>query len=139
MSAASPGHEWVDHTSEMTLLVRAASLTELLAEATRAFLDLVPEDIRGPVRDERLELEIDAGDEAALLVDWLNELVYLAEAECWLPIDVDSISGAGPGVRVGCGAMALTAPFVLVKAATLYNARVREIPDGLEAEVTLDV
>jgi SHS2 domain-containing protein len=34
---------------------------------------------------------------------------------------------------------ALSEPFVLVKAATLHGAKVDDGPDGLVAEVTLDI
>ena len=133
------GHEHVEHTSEMTLRVRGPSFEALIEEATRAFVELVPERIRGPITTEARDFRLDAPDRAALLVDWLNELVYLGEAEAWLPAQVDVEAADEGGVLVRATPMRLTEPFVLVKAATLHGAVVRKTERGLEAEVTLDI
>ncbi len=133
------GHEYVDHTSEMTIRVRAPSLAEVVGEATRAFVALVPDRSRGAVgRDER-EFRLEAPDRAALLADWLNELVYLGEGECWLPVDVEVTTLGEASVLIRGRPLSLTEPFVSVKAATLHGVCVRETPRGLEAEVTLDL
>ena len=133
------GHELVDHTSEVTLRIHAPTFEGVLEEAARAFLGLAPARIRGePTVDER-EFRLDAPDRAALLVDWLNELVYLGEAERWLPREVRAEALGPGGVRIHAAGLALSEPFVLVKAATLHGAVVRDVPDGVRAEVTLDV
>ncbi|NIT88362.1 MAG: archease [Gemmatimonadetes bacterium] len=43
------------------------------------------------------------------------------------------------GVRVRAARLVLSRPFVLVKAATLHGARIREVEGGLEIDVTLDI
>jgi SHS2 domain-containing protein len=133
------GHEQVDHTSELTLRVRAPTFAQLVEEATRAFAGLVPGRIRGEPSDTEREFRLDAPDRVALLVDWLNELVYLAEAERWIPSDVRAESPDDTILRVRAPGTRLIEPFVLVKAATLHGAAVRETAGGLEAEVTLDI
>ena len=139
MSESRPGHEWIDHTSEVTLRAYASSLPELIGEVTRAFLELVPEAIRDPERDVEHELEVEASDPAAMLVDWINELVFLAEGECWLPAGPEVEVEEGSRLLVRCGEVPLSSPFVLVKAATLHNVRVQKTRGGIEAEVTLDI
>lgn len=136
--AGTEGHELVDHTSEVTLRLRARSFAALLAEATRAFGDLVPDALRGEPDGERRHFRIGARDRAATLVDWLNEMVYSCEADQWLPVDAEAAESEG-GLTVSARGIELRAPFVLVKAATLHNAVVLEGPEGFEGEVTLDV
>jgi SHS2 domain-containing protein len=133
------GHELVDHTSEVTMRLHAPTFSELVAEATRAFVELVPDSLRGEVRAEWRAFRIDAPDLAAGLVEWLNEIVYRCEADQWLPTEVEVEGGHDGEMRVRARGMELSAPFVLVKAATLHRAFVRPGADGLEAEVTLDV
>jgi SHS2 domain-containing protein len=131
-------YDFVDHTSEITVRLRASTWGGLLQEATRAFAALVPESIElAPSSDVR-EFEIDAPDRAAGLVEWLNELVYAAEAELWLPMEIE-VHEDGETLRVRARGATLSAPFVLVKAATLHRARVDHDDDGWTGEVTLDL
>jgi SHS2 domain-containing protein len=134
------GHELVDHTSEVTLRLWAPTFPALVAEATRAFADLVPPDRRGTDDGGSWrELSVEARDRAAALVGWLNEIIYLCEAEQWLPVDADVTEREGGELRVRARGVRLEMPFVLVKAATLHDATVREGDRGVEGEVTLDV
>jgi len=134
------GHELVDHTSEVTLRLWAPTFPALVAEATRAFADLVPSDRRSADEEPAWrELSVEARDRAAGLVGWLNEIIYLCEVEQWLPVDADVTESDSGRLRVRARGVRLEMPFVLVKAATLHNATVREGGRGVEGEVTLDV
>ena len=70
--------EWVEHTSELELRVEAPSAEAAVGEATAALGE-----IRGEPTDEPVTrtLEVEAGDPAALLAAWLEELVFLAEQD----------------------------------------------------------
>lgn len=142
----APRHAWVDHTSEVCVRLHAPSLPELVAEAARAFAELVPEHMGATEAGERRTFRLDPDDDTATLVGWLNDLVYLAEVERWIPSHVtatwdDRATSTGQGargIRVTARGRTLDRPFVLVKAATLHGAGVRAGDRGLEAEVTLD-
>ena len=129
----------VDHTSEITLRLRAPTFVDLIAEATRAFAELVPASMREHVTDERREFQVGGVDRAATLVEWLNEVVYLCDVDRWLPVELEVIAENAAGLRIRSKGVVLTEPFVLVKAATLHHASVTEGPQGLVGEVTLDV
>jgi SHS2 domain-containing protein len=133
------GHELVDHTAEVTLRLYAPTFSALVAQATSAFGELVPEALkqeRDP--DEWREMRVQALDRTGLLVGWLNEMIYLVEADQWLPVEV-KVTERDPELDIRARGVPLRAPFVHVKAATLHGAEVRKGPRGLEAEVTLDV
>lgn len=137
-------HEFVDHTSELTIRAWAGSFDELLSEMTRAFVELVPVAIRGEADERWRELPLDGSDRVALLVDWLNELVYGAEVLQWVPIEtrverVEEDERGEHAISIHARGVRLEEPFVFVKAATLHGAFVREDAEGIEAEVTLDV
>lgn len=134
-----PSHEVVDHTSEIELHVRAGSLGELLAEAGRALAavelagaDCVP---GGPVRP----IHISAADRVALLADWLNELVFLADVDRWVAADFSVDLATDTEVRARASGVALERASSRVKAATLHGLRVDDVPGGVEADVILDV
>lgn len=150
----SSGHQFLDHTSEIVVRLHAASFPELIAEAARAFAGLVPADAVGRDAPDARELTLEGSDPAAMLVDWMNELVFLAEAERWIPSEIsvmeerdgttgpDSATDGGSPtsvVRVRARGRILEQPFVFVKAATLHGVEVRRGPNGIEADVTLDV
>jgi SHS2 domain-containing protein len=133
------GHELVDHTSEITIRLRAPTFPALVAEATRAFAELVPSETTRADAGAWREFSVEARDRVAGLVEWLNEIVYLCEVEEWLPVDAEVAVGEGGELRIRARGVQLAAPFVLVKAATLHNAAVHEGRRGFEGEVTLDV
>lgn len=134
-----PAHEIVDHTSEIVLRLRAPTFPDLIAEAGRAFTDLIPPRLRGRADRELREFHLPGEDRPAILVDWLNELVYLAEVERWAPTEIEARDDDASGLRIRARGIRLEAPFVLVKAATLHDLVLGEGDDGIEGEVTLDV
>jgi SHS2 domain-containing protein len=103
----SPSHEIADHVSEVRLRVRAGSLGDLLEEAGRAVAQL---QLRGAdaARGTWRMIEISARDRAALLVDWLNELIFPAGAKRWVGADfeVDSAQDGRVRARGGSGSSA---------------------------------
>ncbi len=131
-------HDIADHTSELRIRLWAGSLAELMAEAGRALAEI---QLRGasaaPGGDWR-PVEVSASDPAGLLVDWLNELIFLTETERWVATEFEvevtdgTLRGRARGVSLG------RAPG-LVKAATLHGLRVDDAPGGLTGEVILDI
>ena len=144
MASPLTEHDWLDHTAEVTMRVRAPSFQGLLAEAARAFAELVPDHLGGVEEPGWRDFVLEAADPSAQLVDWLNELVFLAEVERWVPTRIEAegrppSAGDGP-IRLRARGRRLHRPFVLVKAATLHGAELRRTNNGrIEAEVTLDV
>ncbi len=135
---ARAGHTLEEHTGELRLRIEAPTLPEIFAEAGRALADamgLPPGG--GPVVERRIEVE--ASDREALLVDWINELVFLAEAEKVVfrqfRIELPSerrLVATSSGVKVD----GLRNP---VKAATYHALDIAERPEGFVATVVLDV
>lgn len=73
-------YEIVDHTADVAIVARGADVGEAFANAGRALLSLVTDpDSVAEVEERRIELSAD--DLGDLLVAWLNELIYLFDAE----------------------------------------------------------
>ena len=137
--SARPGHEFVDHPSEAHILVRGRSIAEVAAEAGLALAGLVLGDPLPPAKGAWLELDVSSRDRIALLVDWLNELVYLAESERWVPVEFDVREASETRIRARVRGAALPEAPSLVKAATHHGATLEEVGGILEAHLLLDV
>jgi SHS2 domain-containing protein len=132
-------YEFLDHTSEVTVRLRAGSFPDLVVEAGRAMAELMLDgEDRGSVGEWR-EIEVRGTERGAFLVEWMNELIYLAETEQWAPVDLEVTEVEPLQLRIRARGVSLEQPSASVKAATLHGLLVREGPEGVEAEVTLDV
>ena len=134
-------HRFLDHTSEITLHVGAADWPGLLAEAGRGLAVLL---LRGaapaPGSDNDWRpLEVSSHDRESLLVDWLNEIIFVAETGLWIPVEIEIEDVSEIHLKARARGVAVEEPPSLVKAATFHDLHVRDLPDGLDAEVILDV
>jgi SHS2 domain-containing protein len=132
-------YEFLDHTGETVLLVRAATLDELFAEAARALGVMEREGIPTVAQTLSRHVSCQALDLPALLVDWLNELVYLSETETAIPLSAAVRLGKPARVDAEVELVRLERRPALVKAATHHRLRLEQEPAGWVAEVTLDV
>jgi SHS2 domain-containing protein len=134
------GFELLEHTADIGIKAWGDSLEEAFEQAGSGLAEIlgVWRVAHGTVRDIRAN----AGDQAALLVDFLNELVVLQESE--------GVGFAGIAVRqlssTGLEALVETVPLdgepkgIPVKGATYHKLRVDQRPDGgAEVQVYLDV
>ena len=72
--------EIIDHTADVGIAAYGASIAEAFANAGRGLFSLItdPDDI---AESEYPDIEVTAADPESLLVTWLNELIYLFDAE----------------------------------------------------------
>lgn len=129
----------VEHLGEVRLRLRAGTLGDLAAVAGRALAEL--ELGRAPGRGEGAwrEVAVSGRDPEALLVNWLNDLIYLAEAERWVGVEYTVVDATDTELRMRVrGATVEQAPSC-VKAATFHGLHVAHVPGGVEAEIVLDV
>jgi SHS2 domain-containing protein len=138
-TALRPGHRFLEHTGEVELQVRAESLADLMAEAGRALATLQLQGRAGGALGVWREVELRATDRVALLVDWLNELIYRAETAREVATEFNVHEAVETVVRAGIRGVRVDQPPALVKAATLHRARVEPVAGGMEADVILDV
>jgi SHS2 domain-containing protein len=150
---ANSVHE--EHVGEVVLRIEADSLGEIFAEAARALFEMMGVIAPSRIEDATFErrIEIEGTDLAGLLVDWLNELILLAEVEKKAFV-VERFDELGPrriravvrGYEPDAGASPSdTSPSgremrAEVKAATWHGVRVGQDDDGTwRARVLLDV
>lgn len=142
MERAGTTHRFEPHRGEVRVLLRAPSLGELFEEAARALAEVMsgaavaPADVR---RAPPRRISLTARDREALLVHWLNELIFLAET-CGLIFDEVRVESVVDGaltaeVRGHPNESART----LVKAATFHGLTIREHDGEVSATVLFDI
>lgn len=132
-------HSLVEHTGEVQVRLEAATLGELFAEAALALAEIMGGPFADPGREGGETVRLESRDRNALLVDWLNELVYLAERDKRLygAAEIHRVSDRELSARVyGRDIEDLR---LHVKAATFHGLDIREEPGGLSADVVLDI
>ena len=72
--------EVMEHTADVGIVAYGASIVEAFANAARALFSLITEP-DGVNETEWRDVDVSAPDRESLLVAWLNELIYLFDAE----------------------------------------------------------
>jgi len=133
-------HRFEDHTGEVRLVLSAPTLPELFLAAAEGLAELISEDDRREVSSDEYETRVlRARDRELLLVDFLNELIYLTETRHRVLTDVQ-IDELSPGIlRFRVRGVPIRRPRTAVKAATLHGLTIEQSAAGLSASVVLDV
>lgn len=139
MTLLAARHRLVEHMGELELFIEAPDLASLFEEAARALAEIMAEDANGPPTAPPERVELDAADREALLVDWLNELVYRADVHKCVYANVRVERCDDRHLEATLRGREPSSPRTAVKAATWHRLRVRDTPAGLEATVVLDV
>ncbi|HEV8603374.1 MAG TPA: archease [Gaiellaceae bacterium] len=126
---------WVDHTAELELHIEAETLRDVFAEALEAFAELVGNSEGEPAVHELL---LTAADRASLLVQWLEELVYLADTQAFVPWRATSLKVGRTELRARVEGVR-GSPRPLVKAVTYHGLELARREGAWRARVVLDV
>ena len=130
-------YRWLDHTSERELWIEDESPKAVLGEAAIALGELLSD--RGKGEPVTHRVAVSSSDMPTLLAEWLEELVYLAETDGFVPERVVEIELAGSAVEaVVAGQRA--EPQTLVKGVTYHGLEFAEDGENAwHARVVLDV
>jgi len=130
--------EEIEHTADRAFRVTGRDLAELLENAARAIHAL---DQAGPAGEPSgtREIEVEGVDGESLLVNWLNEILYLEQANQLVceRFHVDELKNHHLRARVETRKCDRSSTHI--KAVTFHNLKIRKTSKGLEAEVVLDV
>ncbi len=135
--------EILDHTADIGIVAWGRSLLELFVNAAEGMFSLIT-DAKEPREGFQTEIEVEGEDRVELLVNWLNELLYIFETEEVLltEIQVKRIGPVSMKGRVSGGTFDRSRIELKreIKACTYYQAAVEELGPSLwRAQVYFDL
>ncbi len=134
--------EIIDHTADVGIVAYGADIEELFSNAALALFSLItaPESI-----EEKLhfDLKVNSEDRDSLLVEWLNELIYLFDVEHILFNRFDIKSLTRNQLKAICYGETFD-PMkhkikVGVKAATYHMLKLDKNGGGYKAQIIFDI
>lgn len=132
-------HREEEHTGELQIRVEAPTLVGLFIEAGRALMEQMGGGTPAAATGEPETITLHARDREALLVDWLNELIFRVETgrRLYGDLRVDLLTDEELVATVR-GAPANLAR-TLVKAASFHGLSIESDARGHTATVVLDI
>lgn len=133
------GFEVIEHTADVGIIARGESPEEMFEQASLGLFDIMG--AWDPGEGETIEISLQARDLGALLVDWLNELLYIRDTRdaIFAGLSVDDIRNCRlrGWIRVAPrqGELEGTA----VKAVTHHQLKVEELDEVWSARLFVDV
>ncbi len=141
MSAApDAGYRPLDHTADVSLRAWGPTLPALFEQAAEGMMAQMLDVAQVPCTHRR-RVRVEAPDRESLLVEWLNELLYLREVEgqTFVRARVTRLTDTTLEAEVEGGAVTVGAIFHPIKAATYHDLAIRETGAGFEAVIVFDV
>ncbi len=141
------GYELFDHPADVGVRAWGPDAATAFVEAARGmFAVILGRDVRelpAQSRHEHRTVEVEGEDLEELLVNWLAELLYLYEADCFAPHSFAMNACAPPRCAAEIEGLRLTgsevAAGVGVKAVTYHQLRVDLSPEHVAVQVILDI
>ena len=133
----------LEHTADVGIRAEAVDLPGVFEQATLGLLDIVGTWAPGAAAAEQVDLEVEADDLGALLVDWLGEVIWLGDSRDAVvtSIDLDDVTERRAAGRLGIAPRdeAAYEGGTQVKAITYHRLAVEQTDDGWSATVYVDV
>ena len=137
MDTPSSGHRELEHTADWELEVWGPDMPALIGEAARGMYELLGVKISEDSRCHK-QLELLADDREQLLVSFLGELLFLAEAED-LAFDGFLLQVDGTSLVARLEGGSILSRSKEIKAVTFHGLEISETKRGLETSIIFDV
>lgn len=134
----SQRYEQLEHTADLALRIYGADRRELFANAAYAMFSQLADlaQIQPVVRQD---VQVRGSDEESLLVNWLNELLYLHETEGQVYVEFDIQELSTTCLKATVSGARTRDVQLIIKAATFHNLAIQKTESGYQATVVLDV
>jgi len=134
--------EIINHTADVGIIAYGADVKELFSNSALALFSLITE-LESVEEKLHLDLEVSSEDRDSLLVEWLNELIYLFDVKHILfnRFDIESLTHnqlKATCYGEGCDPMKHKIK-IGVKAATYHMLKLDKSGDGCRAQIILDI
>ena len=134
--------EFIDHTADIGILAYGADMKQVFANAARGLFSIITE-LDSVAETEKRDIQVTAPDREALLVNWLNELIYLFEVKEMLfnrfeitTMTNTELRASTYGEKINLAKHELKTQ---VKAATYHMLKIEQNEDEWKAQVIFDM
>lgn len=131
-------YEFLEHTADIKFKTTAKSLPKLFENCLKALSHYMTSDSEVKSKLKK-EIEIQADDKEALLYKFLDEIIYLVDAENFIPAKANIEINEHKLKATLQGDLASKYSIKHVKAATYAEMYIKQDLKGWEAQVVLDV
>lgn len=139
MSEPDAGYEILEHTADVGVRSWAPTLEEGFRQSTLGLLDIVG--VHRPGHGSRVRIAVEGRDLGALLVDWLDEVLYLQDTRDVVvtAVGVEKVTEDSASGWVELAERPLEIEGTAVKAITYHQLDVSRAGDGWQTTVFLDI
>ena len=131
------GFKELEHTADVALEVWGPTMESLLEQAAKGMYSITQTELQEQKRAQ-MEIHLEASDLEGLLVDFLNELLYLGESQ---GLAFDKVKMVVNGTKLS--AIIIGAPVKRqvkeIKAVTYHNLNIHKTENGLLVRIVFDV
>jgi SHS2 domain-containing protein len=135
------GFELLEHTADTGFRAWGETKADLYASAARALVSVALDSAAACPLESRAAVA-EGSDDAELLINWLNEILWLVDGASFVPAGFDVTFAPGAVRAVVRGEArddARHPPRMVVKAATFHQLRLWKEGERWTAEVYLDI
>jgi SHS2 domain-containing protein len=134
--------EILDHTADIGIIAYGSDVTELFQNAAKGMLSLIT-DLRCVEKKLLKEIVVQEQDSVALLVAWLNGILYELDTEHVIYKDFDLVIKDGDRMTATCYGEELDLQKHVmkreIKAATYHNLSIRKQNNIYSATIIFDI
>lgn len=142
MRAVEKPFEIIDHTADIGMVAYGADIKQVFANAALGLFNLMA-DLDDVKEEVQHQVELSAEDAEVLLVEWLNELIYIHDVEhlIFKRFEIDKLTSTEIkarcfGEKIKLGQHRLKRE---IKAATYHMLRINKKDGGYEVQVIFDI
>ena len=135
-------YEVIDHTADVGIIAYGKDLKEAFANAAYGMFSQIA-DLKEIKEEVKREVDIQSSDREALLVDWLNELLYIFDVDHIIfsrfditELSQNSLKASVYGEKIDTSRHQLKTS---VKAATYHMLKVEKKKNGAKVQFILDI
>ncbi|TYB32033.1 MAG: archease [Candidatus Mcinerneyibacterium aminivorans] len=133
--------EEIDHTADLALQVRAKNIEELFTEAARGMFYLMFDEDTKKNKSRELKIQLDSFSLENLLVDFLNELLYISDKDdlALNDLKIKIINNKKKLLKSTINLIKNANKKTAIKAATYHNLKIRQKGNYYQVQITFDI
>lgn len=132
-------YEILEHKADLKIKAFGQDLAELFVNAALALAEQQAADLGLKPKESWEEVKIESSDLNSLLVDWLNEILYLSEVNHCLYFDFRIEELTHTRLKAKIRGRPMTQKKIDIKAVTYHGLEIKKIDNRWQAVILFDI